>query len=158
MLRNVFMRLFPSMAIIVILGILLMGCNTPPQSPTNLGDIRHPGQGESLIIVRRLNKFLGSALTFNVSIDDQIRLSLRNGEKGKVVVPNGTHTIYVEATNGLIILKTQNISFNINSSQITFIAGKLFHAGPVKNLQDYKNASIEMTNGGEIPLNGSDVE
>jgi hypothetical protein len=52
------------------------------------------GEGETLVTVERESSFVGAAIKYEVFVDGNKVLELSNGESGKVVVPNGEHTIY----------------------------------------------------------------
>jgi hypothetical protein len=76
--------------------------STPPvQYFQNIA--RTAGEGESEIVVynnAKLSIYSVTGFFVDVFIDNQKRLSLNDREYGTVVVPNGTHSIYLEVHDG----------------------------------------------------------
>jgi hypothetical protein len=61
----------------------------PPNHFANMG--RTAGEGESEIVIQRISQPFTDPM--KIFVDDQMRLRLKNGESGTIIVPNGTHTI-----------------------------------------------------------------
>jgi len=59
------------------------------------GMARTAGEGESEIVVSRPSRLSGAVVKVRVFVDGQERLLLGNGEMGRVTVPDGRHSVYV---------------------------------------------------------------
>ncbi|MDR2495489.1 MAG: hypothetical protein LBD24_09740 [Spirochaetaceae bacterium] len=110
--------------IIALAGLLLIcgGCQgileqVLANAPTH-GTGRTGGGGQAVVVVQRADGAGGGSDKMEVFIDGELRLSLGNGEEGRVSVPNGKHTLYA-AVNGEP--KSQHLSFTAKSDQLTFI-------------------------------------
>ncbi|MDR1444629.1 MAG: CsgG/HfaB family protein [Treponema sp.] len=69
------------------------------------------------IIVQRADSKVNQGFRERIYIDGKSQLNLRNGDIGKIVIPQGEHTIYAE----LYTLTTQRMQFTAGSSPITFV-------------------------------------
>ena len=107
----------------LILGLLIcsfVSCGTSGTSYGRLTDSMNltAGSGESEIIVKRPFAYTWSVPKQIIIIDGQPQLTLKNGSSGKIIVKNGTHTIYVEWGG----LKTSLVEFTAESNRITFLS------------------------------------
>jgi hypothetical protein len=93
------------------------------------------------IVVQRAESSINAGFRERVFIDGRHRLTLTNGQKGTVRVPNGRHTIHAE----LYTLTTQKLEFNAGDTTVNFTitpysmsnfviesAGASFEAGNVE--------------------------
>jgi hypothetical protein len=88
---------FTGMLVLALTFVLFVsGCAS---SGGTINDNLVAGEGETLVTVQRESAFAGSAVKIEVYIDGNMVFKLSNGAAGKVVVPNGRHTIYVISKN-----------------------------------------------------------
>ena len=102
----------------VILGLLIcsfVSCSTYGKLTNSMNLTAGPGESE--IIVIRPYLYVGSARKQIIFIDGQPQLTLKNHSTGKIIVKNGTHTIYVEWAG----TKTSPVEFTAESNRITFL-------------------------------------
>ncbi|MDR1047491.1 MAG: hypothetical protein LBL64_06935 [Treponema sp.] len=72
---------------------------------------RQPGANETAVIIQRNRMSVYSGFKERIYIDGKQRLVLRNGDQGRIIVPNGTHTIHAD----LYTLTSQKVSFSAGS-------------------------------------------
>jgi hypothetical protein len=72
---------------------------------------RQPGPNETAVIIQRNEMPVYAGFKERVYIDGKQRLVLRNGGQGRIIVPNGTHTIHAD----LYTLASQKVTFSANS-------------------------------------------
>jgi hypothetical protein len=72
---------------------------------------RQPGPNETAVIIQRNKMSIYSGFKERIYIDGKQRLVLRNGDQGRIIVPNGTHTIHAD----LYTLTSQKVSFSAGS-------------------------------------------
>lgn len=82
----------------------------------NSGATREAGAAETEIIIRRADSPINAGFKEWVYIDGSQKLVLANGETGKIIVPNGTHSIHAE----LYSMTTKRISFTANFDTLAF--------------------------------------
>jgi hypothetical protein len=112
-MRNVFM---------VVLGLLI--CSFVSCATSSYGKLTNSmnltaGQNESEIIIRRPKSVLSSldsSIKQVIFIDGQPCLTLKNNSVVKIIVKNGTHTMYAEHAS----IKSENVEFIAESNRITF--------------------------------------
>ena len=78
---------------------------------------------ESIIVVKRPLRYTGAALAFKIYIDGKQIGKVMTGGEIAFTVPNGTHTIHVEAVGAF---SSNKINFTANSQEITFRARPSF--------------------------------
>ena len=103
--------------VVVTFSLFLCSCATMPLNYGDIGKVAR--ENESMIIIQRANVFLGSAVKMNVYLNDQLRLTLGNGDEGMIIVPNGTHTLFAEINYAT---KSEIILVNTTSNRINFFA------------------------------------
>jgi pyrimidine operon attenuation protein/uracil phosphoribosyltransferase len=81
------------------------------------GTQRRAGDGESEIIVQRADLPINAGFKEWVYIDGVQKLVLTKGDQGRIVVPNGKHTIHAE----LYSMTTEKMEFTANSNTLTFL-------------------------------------
>jgi hypothetical protein len=72
---------------------------------------------ESEVNVQRAESRINSGFRERIYIDGRHMLTLRNGESGKVTVPDGEHTIHAD----LYSLTTNKLTFTARSSSVRFV-------------------------------------
>jgi 5-keto 4-deoxyuronate isomerase len=72
---------------------------------------------ESEVNVQRAESRINSGFRERVYIDGREVLTLRNGESGKIKVPDGEHTIHAD----LYSLTTNKLTFTVRSSSVKFV-------------------------------------
>ncbi|MDR0655008.1 MAG: hypothetical protein LBG22_01730 [Treponema sp.] len=72
---------------------------------------RQPGPNETVVIVQRNKMSVYSGFKERIYIDGKQRLVLRNGDQGRIIVPNGTHTVHAD----LYTLTSQKVTFSAAS-------------------------------------------
>jgi hypothetical protein len=102
-------------ACIITVLCLFGACVSPGPASSDAG--RKAGDNESEIIIRRAEMPVNAGFRERIYIDGQQRLVLTNGGQGRIIVPNGNHTIHAE----LYTLTTAKVSFTASSSTITFL-------------------------------------
>jgi hypothetical protein len=103
---------------IMAISIVLASCASGPKAPST-GDISAvPGDDQSVLILYRAGKMQMSVIKWKVYVDGELRMELKNGETGRLIVPNGPHTVHAvwastpnEVSNKLTI--------NADSTEIT---------------------------------------
>jgi hypothetical protein len=80
-------------ALVFFLALSFGGCASTGGGESAGGNVV-AGDGETLVVVQRKSAFAGAAIKHLVFIDGEQKLALGNGASGKIVVPNGEHTIY----------------------------------------------------------------
>ena len=81
-------------ALMFSLALFFAGCASTGGGGESAGDNAVAGDGETIVVVQRQAAFAGAAVKHLVFIDGEQKLALGNGASGKIVVPNGEHTIY----------------------------------------------------------------
>jgi hypothetical protein len=72
---------------------------------------------ESEVTVQRAESRINSGFKERIYIDGKHMLTLKNGESGKVTVPDGEHTIHAD----LYSLTTKKVTFTVRSSSVKFV-------------------------------------
>jgi hypothetical protein len=72
---------------------------------------------ESEVNVQRTESRINSGFRERIYIDGKHVLTLKNGESGKITVPDGEHTIYAD----LYSLTTNKVPFTVRSSSVKFV-------------------------------------
>jgi hypothetical protein len=75
---------------------------------------RQPGENETVVIIQRNEMPIYSGFKERIYIDGKQRLLLPNGGQGRIMVPNGTHTIHAS----LYTLISEKTTFSANSGTI----------------------------------------
>jgi len=126
--------------------------NTPQELPTNLGDRgSSDGFGESEIVIQRAKDAYASNESMRVYVNEQLSLVLNNGDEGVIIVPNGNATIYAKLNEKN---KSKNLSINLNSSRITFLAtiGWSWYSHNTITLEKMNEISLEKANGTKLVI------
>jgi hypothetical protein len=112
--------------VVFFLVFLFLGCaSTGGGSASSDGKSANivVGNGETLIIVQRPSSFVGAAIKHLVFIDGEQKLALGNGASGKIVVPNGEHTIYSMIDRPIKNKPlSERLSFTANGTELHFTA------------------------------------
>jgi hypothetical protein len=77
---------------------------------------RSAGSGETEIFVQRAQTTVNAGFKERVYIDGRQVLTLNNGESGRVIIPNGEHTIHAD----LYTLTTSKVPFSAQSRTLRF--------------------------------------
>jgi hypothetical protein len=99
----------------VCVCFLMLGCASTVNSSYQRGQA--VAIDESIIVVKRLSRFTGSAVAFKVFVDGREMGKLANGGQIEFTVPNGTHSIQVRSRN---MKDSEILTFSANSQEITF--------------------------------------
>jgi predicted nucleic acid-binding protein len=75
---------------------------------------RHAGDNESEILIRRSESPINAGFKERIYVDGVQKLVLANGDAGRIIVPNGNHTIYAE----LYTMTTEKIDFTADSNTV----------------------------------------
>jgi hypothetical protein len=106
------------LALALAFGLLVYGCASSGGSTNNN---LVAGAGETLVVVQRKSSFIGAAVKHEVYIDGNKVLELSNGASGKVVVPNGEHTIYTRIMRPTADKPmSERLTFTANSTELYF--------------------------------------
>jgi hypothetical protein len=100
----------------IITVLCLFGACVSP-GPTGGDAGRKAGDDESEIVIQRAEMSVNAGFRERIYVDGVQRLVLTNGGQGKIIVPNGEHTIYAE----LYTLTTDKITFTAGSNSLTFL-------------------------------------
>jgi hypothetical protein len=100
-----------SVALFAVCGYVLMANGEADSSG------RSAGSGETEILVQRAEMPVNSGFKERVYIDGKLLLTLANGESGRIIIPNGEHTIHAD----LYTLTTSKVSFAAQSRTVKFI-------------------------------------
>jgi hypothetical protein len=102
---------------VFVIAVLCVACGSL-SSPVSSGDMaRQAGANESELIIQRAAMPINAGFKERIYIDGVERLALTNGGQGKIIVPNGEHTIHAE----LYTLSTEKLPFTADSNAITFL-------------------------------------
>jgi hypothetical protein len=97
------------------------------------GTERQAGDNESEIIVQRADLPINAGFKEWIYIDGSQKLVLNNGGQGRIIVPNGNHTIHAE----LYTMTTEKVPFTANSSTISFLVSPYsIHDFAIEQLDD----------------------
>jgi hypothetical protein len=99
---------------------------------------RSAGNNESEIIVQRADMPVNAGFKERIYIDGKLKLTLTNGGQGKIIVPNGRHTIHAD----LYTLTTDKLEFTVDSNSVTFLITPY-------SIHDF---AIEQVDGGEASV------
>jgi hypothetical protein len=91
---------------VITLAALLSACISMGSS----GDYREPGPNETALIIQRNEMPVYAGFKERVYIDGVQKLVLANGGQGRIIVPNGNHTIHADL-------------YTLTSEKVTFTAG-----------------------------------
>ncbi|MDR1142743.1 MAG: CsgG/HfaB family protein, partial [Spirochaetaceae bacterium] len=75
------------------------------------------GNSETEIIVQRADMPVNAGFKERIYIDGKLKLTLTNGGQGKIIVPNGRHTIHAD----LYTLTTDKLEFTAESKSMTIL-------------------------------------
>jgi hypothetical protein len=103
-------RVVFSIVLFVVYGYALM-------AEGNADGSRSAGSGETEIFVQRAQMTVNAGFKERVYIDGKQVLTLNNGESGRVIIPNGNHTIHAD----LYTLTTSRVPFSAQSRTLRFI-------------------------------------
>lgn len=78
---------------------------------------RQAGDNESEILIRRTESPINAGFKERIYVDGVQKLVLTNGDTGKIIVPNGNHTIYAE----LYTMTSEKTSFTAESNPLAFM-------------------------------------
>jgi hypothetical protein len=92
---------------------------------------------ESEINVQRAESRINSGFRERIYINGRHILTLRNGESGKITVPDGEHTIHAD----LYSLTTNKLTFTVRSSSVKFVV----------TVHSMQNFVIEQVGGRQAP-------
>jgi hypothetical protein len=93
---------------VIALVVLFSGCGSlGPSRDAN----RQPGPNETAVIIQRNPMPVYAGFKERVYIDGVQKLVLANGAQGRIIVPNGTHTIHAD----LYTLTSEKTSFTAES-------------------------------------------
>lgn len=108
-MAGIFMRNCVSGILLVIMTGLIISCvSSPPPG------MQAPGANESSIIIQRARKIIASALPVNVYIDGVARMTLKNGDSGRIIIPNGSYLLEIKSRDS-----GANVSMQINVNSET---------------------------------------
>jgi hypothetical protein len=88
-MKSILSKLVP----VLWIGLFFSSCAVSNLSSVMPDSMITPGENESVIIIKRDNKFAGSALNINVYVDHIPIMFLRNGDNRTAVIPNGRHIL-----------------------------------------------------------------
>jgi hypothetical protein len=103
--------------VVFVMAMLCAACGSLGSPVSSGGMERQAGANESEIIIQRAEMPINAGFKERIYIDGVEQLVLTNGGQGKVIVPNGEHTIRAE----LYTLSTDKLPFTSDSNVITFL-------------------------------------
>jgi len=104
--------------VVLVISIVMTGCATT-SARTDVSSVT-PGTNESVIVIQRKSTIVGAAVFMKVWVDDvETDFSIGNGQKVKIIIANGEHTIQAGSTD---IDKGKSVSFSVVGEEITFFA------------------------------------
>jgi hypothetical protein len=123
-------------AVLVITVLCIAG--VLPVSGQGRNAPRSAGANETEITVQRADMPVNAGFKERIYIDGKLKLTLTNGSQGKIIVPNGRHTIHAD----LYTLTTDKLEFTGNSNSITILITPY-------SIHDF---AIEQIDGGDAPV------
>ena len=104
--------------VIVSVTIIMAGCATTSVGTDDTTVI--PGPNESVIVVKRISVFTGSAISMKIWVDDVEKASsIRNGQEVRFIISDGEHMIRAGST---AVDKGKSVSFSAAGEEISFFA------------------------------------
>ncbi|MDR2632549.1 MAG: CsgG/HfaB family protein [Treponema sp.] len=102
---------------VFVIAALCAACGSLGSPASSGGMARQAGANESELIIQRAAMPVNAGFKERIYIDGVERLVLNNGGQGKIIVPNGEHTIHAE----LYTLSTDKLPFTADSNALTFL-------------------------------------
>jgi hypothetical protein len=135
-----FMKNFVSSIVLALLVGLFVSCASASVAST-IGGVSNisAGTNESIVVIKRNNNFVGSAVGVDIFVDGQKVASVGNGQETTFTVQNGRHTIYAARSWNGDDMKSGQITFEVQSQKITFAAG-------------FGNSGVELIRGSIVVL------